>query len=70
MQDKFAVVYADDGPNGICGQSCSITNPWSRLHLFDSEEKMRDFCRKVESDRVRKNSRVTHIFHPDEINEH
>lgn len=66
----FAVVYEDDGPNGICGQSCSITNPWKRLYVFETEEKMREFCRKVENDRARRNSRITGVFYPDNLAYH
>jgi hypothetical protein len=60
----FAVIYEDDGPNGICGQSCSITNPWKQLYVFETEEKMREFSRRVENDRSRKNSRITYLFYP------
>lgn len=63
----FAVVYEDDGPNGICGQSCSITNPWKKLYIFETEERMREFLRNVEESKSRKNSRVSGLFYPSEL---
>lgn len=63
----FAVVYQDDGPNGICGQSCSTTNPWNKLYLFESVEEMMDFVRKVGANKARRNVRITNIFYPKEL---
>lgn len=67
VTDMFAVIYEDDGPNGICGQSCSVTNPWKKLYLFKSEEGLRNFCREVENNNTRKNSRVTYMFYPSNL---
>jgi len=63
----YAAVYADDGPNGICGQSCSVTTPWRRLYLFRSEHGLREFCDKVQAVRARKNSRIEYVFYPQPI---
>lgn len=30
--------YRDDGPSGPCGQSMSITAPWSRLYTYENED--------------------------------
>lgn len=35
------MLYTDTGPTGICGQSVSITCPYTRLHLWPSEDAMR-----------------------------
>ena len=35
---KYAVVYRDDGPKGMCGQSMSITREWTSVYLFKTEE--------------------------------
>ena len=32
------VVYTDDGPSGICGQSMNVTCPHTVLHWFPTEE--------------------------------
>ena len=60
------VRYQDDGPLGICGQMCAITNPWDQLHIFPNESEARKFMRKVESIRFRKNSRVTGMWVDDQ----
>jgi hypothetical protein len=53
------VRYQDDGPVGICGQACSITNPWDQLHIFGDEKKAHEFARKIEKYAGRKNARIT-----------
>ena len=63
---KVYVRYQDDGPLGICGQMCSITNPWDQLHIFSNESKARKFMRKVETIKIRKNSRVTGMWEDDQ----
>ncbi len=60
----YAVVYKDDGPSGICGQSCSITTPWVRLYLLSSYEAVKVFTEKLSPNNGRKNSRVEYIFYP------
>lgn len=40
------LVVTDEGPNGICGQAVSITSPRASVHIFPSEQAMRDFCAK------------------------
>lgn len=67
LSSCFAAIYEDDGPSGICGQSCSITNPWKKLYIFETEEKMREFLRNVEEIKTRKNSRVSGLFYPSEF---
>jgi hypothetical protein len=54
--------YMDDGPNGICGQACSITNPWDKLYIFADEIKFREFARYVENIKHRKNPRIEGIW--------
>lgn len=67
INQLFACVYEDDGPSGICGQSCSITNPWKRLYLFETEEKMREFARAVENSKGRLRSRISYTFYPEPL---
>lgn len=43
----IALIYTDQGPKGICAQSCTITNNWLQIHLFDDEDKARAFCKKT-----------------------
>lgn len=65
---KFVcAIYEDDGPMCLCGQSCSTTSPGKKLFIFNTEEKMRELIRIVESDTRRKNSRITKIFYPDDV---
>ena len=63
----FAVIYEDDGPSGMCGQSTLTTSPWKRLYLFKSESKMRKFLQQIESSKGRMNSRVSYVFYSDEM---
>lgn len=35
-------LYSDDGPSGPCGQSMSITCPWSILYVFKDEDELRE----------------------------
>ena len=37
------MVYTDEGPNGPCGQSMSVTCPHMAVHVFRSETAMREF---------------------------
>jgi len=41
---NYIVHYQDQGPNGPCGQSCNVTNPWSILMIFDDHDKLRAFA--------------------------
>jgi hypothetical protein len=34
---KAYLHYRDDGPGGPCGQTMSVTSPWSRLYVYDGE---------------------------------
>ncbi len=56
---KIYLRYQDDGPNGICGQACSITNPWDVLHVFDDEDSAYWFKRNLEKNKSRENARIT-----------
>ena len=67
VSQLFALVYEDDGPSGICGQACSITNPWKRLYLFETEEKMREFARSVENSQGRLRPRISYGFYPEPL---
>jgi len=64
VSQLFAVAYEDDGPSGICGQACSITNPWRKLYLFETEEKMREFVRKIEQTTGRLRGRIVGMYYP------
>ena len=35
------VIYTDDGPNGPCGQSCSVTAPHTYIYLYKTEDDFR-----------------------------
>ena len=56
--------YRDDGPSGPCGQSMSITAPWSRLFVWEGENAERDaeeFMRRLRNEPTvmgRRNARV------------
>lgn len=41
----FAAIYQDEGPSEPCecGQSCLITSPWFKVHLFDTADEAQDF---------------------------
>ena len=39
-QGTAFALYVDQGPKGVCGQSCDITCPWAQLHVFDSIEEL------------------------------
>lgn len=63
----YALVYVDDGPAGVCGQSCNITTPWHHLYIFTSYKAMREFAEKIEQAKYkgpRRNPRVEYIFCP------
>lgn len=55
----YAVVYRDDGPIGVCGQSGITTSPHTRVYLFDTENKMREWI-QLNSHNIpkRRNSRL------------
>lgn len=36
------MIYFDDGPGGPCGQSMRTTCPHASIHIWDSEDKMRE----------------------------
>lgn len=36
---NVAVVYTDQGPSGPCGQSVITTSAWTKVFLFENEEK-------------------------------
>jgi hypothetical protein len=56
-------IYDDDGPNGICGQSMSITCRWHKLYIFDKHEDFKTFEDKVLNSRTsRKRDRISDVF--------
>ena len=63
----YAIAYEDDGPVGLCGQSCAVMNPWHKLYLFETEEKMREYARKIEQSHGRKNPRIVGIYYPEPV---
>jgi hypothetical protein len=63
---KLYIIYKDDGPVGVCGQTVDITNPREKLYIISgkNEEKIRLELKKLENDvtnlrRVRLNARLT-----------
>lgn len=40
------VIYTDDGPTGICGQSMDTTCPHACIHWFPNEAAYREFSEK------------------------
>jgi hypothetical protein len=32
------ITYEDEGPKGICCQSCSITSPWKKLFKINADD--------------------------------
>lgn len=69
------VLYEDDGPEGICGQSADITAPWKKLVEIDEPDTAHamlcmspkvlsvylGFC-GTSGTRGRRNARITHVF--------
>ena len=41
FENKFIVIYTDQGPVGPCGQCMRTTSPHSVIKIFDSEEDYR-----------------------------
>lgn len=44
---NYIVLYQDKGPDGPCGQTASITNPWTILMIFDDHEELRKFANSL-----------------------
>ena len=64
IESLYAITYQDDGPSGLCSQVCSITKPWRRLYLFDSEDKFREYLNNIDKIKSRKNPQITGIYYP------
>jgi hypothetical protein len=63
----YAIVYLDDGPSGICGQSMDTTSPHTRVFLFHSEGEALAWARiKFSVLPKRKRSRVVLVLPPDD----
>lgn len=58
----FYVHYVDDGPVGICGQSCNITSPWARLFVCETRQDMGDLFREIDELKHRINPRVVEVW--------
>jgi len=56
------VNYTDQGPAGICGQSCDVTNPWNRLYIFDDYDTARQFMESLEGGNGRLHPRVKYYW--------
>jgi hypothetical protein len=71
------VLYEDDGPLGICGQSMSITSRWRKLiqvqdydeayHLLRLAHEPVKLCEKlgfcgINGSQCRENARITDVF--------
>jgi len=60
---KTYVRYKDDGSLGICGQACSITNPWDKLHIFENYDEARKFMKNIENFKShRENPRIDYYW--------
>lgn len=55
-------VYSDKGPVNGCGQCCSITNPWKKLHIFHDHDTFREWCRSLETITNRKEPKLEHYW--------
>lgn len=53
------VVYTDDGPSGICGQSMNITAPHTYILIYENEDKFR--ADKDNIGRRGKNSKIRFV---------
>jgi len=58
MVNEVYARYKDDGPNGICGQSCSTTCHWDKLFIFPNEGIFREWVRSLEFLNSRCNPRI------------
>ncbi len=58
---SYVVLYQDEGPNGPCGQSAHITNPWTILKIFYDREELREFAEKVAQNKGRRRPKLTWI---------
>ena len=60
---KTYIRYKDDGPSGICGQACSITNPWDKLDIFENYDEARKFMKNIKNfESHRKNPRIDYYW--------
>jgi len=64
IEGLFALIYRDDGPRGICTQCGSVTSPWEKLFLFETETKMRAFAEEIKICKFRLNPRIERAFYP------
>lgn len=60
-------VYTDKGPRGICGQACSITSPWRKLHIFYDHDEFRGWARSLEKLSARKSPKIEYFWVEDEF---
>ena len=62
--------YKDDGPSGPCGQTVSVTSPWSRLYRYEREEDAVAFIRYLKAhplDFGRRNPRIEAWWQEEQI---
>lgn len=55
------VVYTDDGPRGICGQSMSVTAPHTYIFIYKDEKSFLDDSTKGKIGRQGKNWAIRHV---------
>jgi len=55
----FAVVYQDEGPNGMCSQSAEITCRWFKVHLFDTDWEAQEFVKSFKDFTSRRRVKLT-----------
>lgn len=72
IQEPTGIVlhYRDDGPSGPCGQTVSVTSPWSRLYRYEREEDALAFMRFVRDHPARigrRNPRVENWWHEEHV---
>jgi hypothetical protein len=59
LSKKVMLVYSDEGPKGICGQSMNITCPWTDVYVFDSEDELYAWTRGKTFGTGRRKPRIT-----------
>ncbi len=64
--DRVALHYQDDGPSGPCGQTMSVTSPWSRIYIYEGPTAEVDadaFRSYLQVNQIgRRNARVTAMW--------
>lgn len=62
MGNRIFANYKDDGPNGFCGQSMSITCKFNKLYIFNKREDFKRFESDLKKYKGRKNPRIEYVW--------